>query len=303
MGEFIVENTLSNDLRCDHLHGNTGVTEKIKKAMYDAAKEFVYIGFLLWEVKEYEYHWEGGYANVYEYAEAELGFKRSSTKNFIAIAETFGTTKRGCDTIHTMSLQKEYSSYNYSQLTEMLSMSVAQREKASPEMTIRQMRELKKEPAPEQTPKIDFATLDKAINWSKSKELIGGKIINGGQTSGQMQLSQWDWVSVNKGLPETDKRVLVCCETKAHVQSINLAYYDGQAWHGSGSMAGVTHWMELPNLPMIKRDQEALQAVVINNYWTDLRPSVIRKLLNIAHLRYNPKSTYKIEIQLKKDNG
>lgn len=295
MSDFIIQSTLPNDLECDHLHGSTGVTEKIKKAMYDAAKEFVYIGFLLWEVKEYEYHWEGGYANVYEYAEAELGFKRSSTKNFIAIAETFGTTKRGCDTIHTMSLQKEYSSYNYSQLTEMLSMSAAQREKASPEMTIRQLRELKKETAPTQAPEIDFATLDKVI--------AAGKNNTSGQTSGQMQLSHWDWISVNKGLPEIDKRVLVCCETKAHIQSINLAYYDGQAWHGSGSMARVTHWMELPSLPTVKGSQEALQAVVVNNYWTDLRPSVIRKLLNVAHLKYNPKSTYKIEIQTKKDNG
>lgn len=295
MEGFIIESPIAKDLECDHLHGSTGVTEKIKKAMYDAAKEFVYIGFLLQEVKEYEYHWEGGYANVYEYAEAELGFKRSSTKNFIAIAETFGTTTRGCDTIHTMSLQKEYSSYNYSQLTEMLSMSAAQREKASPTMTVREIRELKKEPVPEQQPEIDFGTLDKAIAAGKNKA--------GGQTSGQLQLSPWDWISVNKGLPETDKRVLVCCETKAHIQSINLAYYDGQAWHGSGSMAGVTHWMELPSLPTVKGSQEALQAVVINNYWTDLRPSVIRKLLNVAHLKYNPKSTYKIEIQLKKENG
>ncbi len=131
------------DLTCNHLHGERGVTQKIKRAMYDAAKEFVYIGFLLWEVKEYEYYYEGDYESVYEYAEAELGFKRSSTKNFIAIAETFGTVKKGCDTTHTMSLQKEYSDYNYSQLTEMLAMSPAQREKANPSMTIRDLRSLK----------------------------------------------------------------------------------------------------------------------------------------------------------------
>ena len=82
-----MNNTLMDEaigLELDHLHGERGVTQKIKKAMFDAAREFVYIGFLLWEVKEYEYHREGGYSNVYEYAEAELGFKRSSTKNFIS---------------------------------------------------------------------------------------------------------------------------------------------------------------------------------------------------------------------------
>lgn len=142
-----MENTtfvsVDEDMICNHLHGERGVTQKIKKAMYDAAKEFVYIGFLLWEVKEYEYYYEGDYESVYEYAEAELDFKRSSTKNFIAIAETFGTIKKGCDTTHTMSLQKEYSDYNYSQLTEMLAMSPAQREKANPSMTVRDLRSLK----------------------------------------------------------------------------------------------------------------------------------------------------------------
>lgn len=194
-----MENTtfvsLDDDMICNHLHGERGVTQKIKKAMYDAAKEFVYIGFLLWEVKEYEYYYEGDYESVYEYAEAELGFKRSSTKNFIAIAETFGTVKKGCDTTHTMSLQKEYSDYNYSQLTEMLSMSPAQREKANPSMTIRDLRSLKQKdreeairntpppPSMKQQPKIDFETLDKAIA--------------SGQTSGQYD------IKVHDGMTET----------------------------------------------------------------------------------------------------
>lgn len=163
------------DMICNHLHGERGVTHKIKKAMYDAAREFVYIGFLLWEVKEYEYYYEGNYKSVYEYAEAELGFKKSSTKNFIAIAETFGTIKKGCDTTHTMSLQKKYSDYNYSQLTEMLAMSPAQRKKANPSMTVRDLRSLKQKdreeairntpppPSMQKEPKIDFETLDKAI--------------------------------------------------------------------------------------------------------------------------------------------
>ena len=43
-----------------HLHGSFGVTEKIKQAMYEAAKQFVYIGFLLWEVQTYGYYKEAG---------------------------------------------------------------------------------------------------------------------------------------------------------------------------------------------------------------------------------------------------
>lgn len=205
------------DLELDHLHGERGVTQKIKKAMFDAAREFVYIGFLLWEVKEYEYHWEGGYSNVYEYAEAELGFKRSSTKNFIAIAETFGTVKKGMDTTHTMSLQKEYSDYNYSQLTEMLAMSPAQRAEANPCMTVKQLREIKRKP--EVIEQIDYDTLDKAIA--------------AGQTSGQ-----------TKGL----------------------------------------------------------KSVVVNNYWEDLDTWVIKEIVRAGKIKWNPKSCYRITVELKKDN-
>lgn len=136
-----------NEISVSHLHGCNGVTEKIKKAMYEAAKEFVYIGFLLKEVRDYKYYEEGGYESVYDYAEFELGFKRSSTKNFIAIAETFGIqeyTYHGITTkTQSMSLQTEYEKFNYSQLVEMLAMSNTQRAQATPDMTVKELRHMK----------------------------------------------------------------------------------------------------------------------------------------------------------------
>ena len=54
------------------------------------------------------------------------------------------------------------------------------------------------------------------------------------------------WVPVAEALPDDDDLVLVTCETKSGHRSINRAYYDGQFWHGSGSMSGVTAWMPLP---------------------------------------------------------
>lgn len=137
-------------LSCDHLNGERGVTQKIKSAMQETAKQFVYIGFLLWEVKEYEYFYENGYNSVYEYAEQELGFKRSSTKNFIAICENFCRKDRNFPRIPTMFLDDRWSDYQYSQLTEMLSMSAAKREETKPSMTVKQLRQLKKEPIIEQ---------------------------------------------------------------------------------------------------------------------------------------------------------
>lgn len=141
-----------------HLDGSNGVTEKIKHAMYDAARQFVYIGFLLWEVQEFGYYNEKGYASVYEYAEKELGFKKSSTKNFIAINYEFGCRNglpRGIAHQRTMSLQPQYQQFNYSQLCEMLSMSDKQREKVTPDMTVKQIRELKREVEPDLPPDME----------------------------------------------------------------------------------------------------------------------------------------------------
>lgn len=163
-----------------YLDGPMGVTEKIKKAMYDVARQFVYIGFLLWEVKQYHYYQEKGYNDVYEYAEKELGFKRSSTKNFIAISETFGNKYYNspftCSILPTMQLKPTYEQFNYSQLCEMLSMSPAKRAAVTPDMTIKQIREIKKQPEPNQEPELppDMETIQIPLPDETS-----------GQTSGQ----------------------------------------------------------------------------------------------------------------------
>ena len=59
-----------------------------------------------------------------------------------------------------------------------------------------------------------------------------------------------EWISVKERLPESNERVLVVCRTKKGVQTVNLAYCDDNGhWHGQGSMAGVTHWQPLPEVP------------------------------------------------------
>ena len=60
-----------------------------------------------------------------------------------------------------------------------------------------------------------------------------------------MQGSKSGWISVEDRLPETDEVMAIRCVTKKGVVSWNRAWYDGQFWHGSGSFAGVTHWMPI----------------------------------------------------------
>lgn len=60
------------------------------------------------------------------------------------------------------------------------------------------------------------------------------------------QVQAFTWVSVTDALPDDDDLVLVTCQTKNGRRSVNRAYFDGQFWHGSGSMSGVVAWMPLP---------------------------------------------------------
>lgn len=283
-----------------YLDGNNGVTQKIKRAMYDAAKQFVYIGFLLWEVQEYGYYKEHGYQNVYEYAEMELNFKRTSTKNFINVATTFGNyyydSKITSNTyLPTMNLKPEYENFNYSQLTEMLAMSPTQRKKVTPDMTVKQIRQMKQQAGEDL--KADNYTIPEVTeaNTTLTEEPTKKDKSKHGQTSDQKETvvlnNVWkeltketlkelvkvsgikdkkkyeikikgedenkyngmryypEWVAVNERLPKEEEIVLVVTKTKTGVRNINRAYHNNGIWHGSGSMAGVTHWMRMPDLP------------------------------------------------------
>ena len=54
------------------------------------------------------------------------------------------------------------------------------------------------------------------------------------------------WIPISEMTPSDDKMKLVTCKTQKGVYSVNRAYYDGEFWHGSGSMSGVIAWMEMP---------------------------------------------------------
>lgn len=173
------------------LDGRTGHTQKIKEAMYEAAKQFVYIGFLLWEVEAYGYYREHDYKDVYAYAAAELNLKKTTVKNLIAINYEFGCRDdRPAGIAHqrTMSLQPAYRDFNYSQLTEMLSMSDKQRSQVTPDMSVRQIREIKKEPAPVPEPEFplepQYETTPIELPGSEPEPAVSAV----GQTSDQTEM-------------------------------------------------------------------------------------------------------------------
>lgn len=108
------------------------VTNRIMQCVYNVTSNFLEIGFRLYECERYKYYAEAGYDNVCDYALSELGFKKSSTRNFIRVYERFcdhdivkkalRTEKYGISRGNYIILQ-QYKNFSYSQLTELLSLS------------------------------------------------------------------------------------------------------------------------------------------------------------------------------------
>lgn len=137
-------------------------TNRIKQCVYNVTSNFIEIGFRLWECEHYHYYQELGFDSVCDYALSELGFKKSSTRNFIRVYERFcnhnvvkhaalGTLNSiGVSNSHSniqgnYTLLHEYKNFTYSQLTELLSLSDSQIEAISPTPadTVKKLRDKK----------------------------------------------------------------------------------------------------------------------------------------------------------------
>lgn len=139
---------------CTHLEA---VTNRIKQCVYNIASNFIEIGFRLWECERYGYYKEEGFETVCDYAFFELGFKKSSTRNFIRVYERFFKSDRiqnvsrkieyGGHAAGNLLILNEYKNFSYSQLTELLSLSDEQIKTIAPtpKTTVKQIRDKKQE--------------------------------------------------------------------------------------------------------------------------------------------------------------
>ena len=131
------------------------VTNRIMQCVYNVTSNFLEIGFRLYECEHYKYYAEAGYDSVCDYALSELGFKKSSTRNFIRVYERFcdhdiikkalRSERYGLSRGNYIILQ-QYKNFSYSQLTELLSLSDPQIEAIAPtsEDTVEDIRKKKR---------------------------------------------------------------------------------------------------------------------------------------------------------------
>lgn len=111
--------------------------EIIRNKLQGMTQNFIGIGFYLRQIKETEGFRKDGYVSVYEFAEDQYGIKRSTAIRWMQMNEKF--SQGG----YSPFLDSGYKDFGKSQLQEMLYLDSEQLEEVKPEMTVREIREIR----------------------------------------------------------------------------------------------------------------------------------------------------------------
>lgn len=111
---------------------------------------YMRLGFHLSEFRACEYYKDFGYLTLEEFCDVNLGLDKGAVSRCINVYKQFnasndvtysaGLKKRGC----AIDLSERWKDYSYTQLCEMLPLSESDRKKITPDMTVKQIREYKK---------------------------------------------------------------------------------------------------------------------------------------------------------------
>lgn len=116
----------------------------------DIRKYYIRLGFHLQEFKMYEYYKDFGYLTLEEFCDVNLGLDKGAVSRCINVYLQFNASHdvkvgAGCKSIGcAMDLSERWKDYSYTQLCEMLPLSESDREKITPDMTVKQIRQYKK---------------------------------------------------------------------------------------------------------------------------------------------------------------
>lgn len=110
----------------------------ISEGMTETRDAFFKIGWHLKYIKDREMYRKEGYKNIYEFAFDKFGISKSNASRFINVCIAFSVGNNSCEP------DERYKRFSQSQLVEMQTMRPEDREKVTPEMSIKAIREIKK---------------------------------------------------------------------------------------------------------------------------------------------------------------
>lgn len=160
------------------LYGESGSVSCIQKQLSSSCENAVAIGFYLDEIKRYDFWKESNtykefkskiymtksgitkYTEYtfYDFCMQELGLSRRSVDRYMNIFKAFSSVSSSG--VRQKFVDEKYKDYSCSQLAEMLGLSEKVKEKVKPDMSVKQIRELKNEFKEKEEPET-FENIDK----------------------------------------------------------------------------------------------------------------------------------------------
>ena len=110
----------------------------IKSNLVSAAQNVIAIGYYLKHIRDRQLYREAGYESIWDYASDRFGLSKSTTSRYISRNDKF--SKGGNSPV----LDSHYQDFGKAQLQEMLSLNPEQLEQVTPDMTVAQIREMRK---------------------------------------------------------------------------------------------------------------------------------------------------------------
>lgn len=118
--------------------------EYIQRDIDEAKKNYIRTGFHLAECRDMKYYQDFGYDNFYEFVEKNFQMEKSKVSRCINVFMSFSSVSGTYQNSHSMYLDDKYTDYSCSALEEMLSLDEKKRQQIKPEMTVKEIRDLKK---------------------------------------------------------------------------------------------------------------------------------------------------------------
>lgn len=110
----------------------------IRSNLMSAARNVIAIGYYLKHIRDNELYRQAGYDTIWDYAGEQYGFSKSTTSRYMSRNDKF--SKGGNSPV----LDARYQRFSKAQLQEMLSLNAQQLEQVTPDMTVAQIREIRK---------------------------------------------------------------------------------------------------------------------------------------------------------------
>ena len=116
-----------------------GAEARISQCLKEAARNVIAVGYYLKRIRDKRLFEAAGYQNIWEYARERYGFSMSTASRYMSRNDKF--SEGGNSPV----LDERYRGYGKAQLQEMLSLDEEQLERVTPDMTVQQIREVRRE--------------------------------------------------------------------------------------------------------------------------------------------------------------